>query len=221
MVDLELRRWRGCVDHRQVKAGATFRCDFVTVFRRSRVKGNRRLALCVRTQLLAALVNRPSIRTLNLVDGKLPRLFSALLMIIALVSTGATASSVSTAVANAQSVSACGLSDPAFCDTFDTPAGTGNRSGQLNGTVWGVSRLSGDDNFGNPADGWGQSQQTLCGTTQAVTPDNDIFLCNGLLVEGQDDNEGVTTIAMYPKQPFDFAGRTGKVTRSEERRVGK
>src|SRR4029453_6318074 len=25
---------------------------------------------------------------------------------------------------------------PAFCDTFDTAAGTGNRSGQPNGTVW-------------------------------------------------------------------------------------
>ena len=28
---------------------------------------------------------------------------------------------------------------PAFCDTFDQPAGTGNRSGDLNGAVWGVS----------------------------------------------------------------------------------
>ena len=40
-------------------------------------------------------------------------------------------------------------STPAFCDTFDTAAGIGNRSGQLNGTVWGVSRWTGDMNFGS------------------------------------------------------------------------
>jgi hypothetical protein len=36
----------------------------------------------------------------------------------------------------------------AFCETFDAPAGTGNRSGDLNGKVWGVSRILGDTNFG-------------------------------------------------------------------------
>ena len=45
----------------------------------------------------------------------------------------------------------------AFCDTFDAPAGTGNRSGDLNGSIWGVSRILGDTNFGQ-------------GTTNAAPP---------------------------------------------------
>src|SRR5690348_1396148 len=53
----------------------------------------------------------------------------------------------------AQTAGGCSLSQPAFCDTFDAPAGTGNRSGQLNGTVWGVSRTTGHTNFSTPADG--------------------------------------------------------------------
>jgi hypothetical protein len=36
-------------------------------------------------------------------------------------------------------------------------------------------------------------------------------ICNGQLREAVNDNHNVTTLAMYPKQPFDFAGRTGKV----------
>ena len=53
---------------------------------------------------------------------------------------------------NPPSAKACGMQlggAPAFCDTFDTAAGIGNRSGQLNGTIWGVSRWTGDMNFGS------------------------------------------------------------------------
>src|SRR5258708_34904758 len=76
------------------------------------------------------------------------------------------------------------LAQPASCETFAAPAGTGNRSGQLNGTLWGVSHVSGDDNYGSPANGWGSSTQTVCGTSQLVQPPTDVFVCNGTMVEG-------------------------------------
>src|SRR5215471_13237591 len=52
---------------------------------------------------------------------------------------------------------------PAFCETFDQPAGTGNRSGDLNGTLWGVSRITGNVNLGSPADGWEPTSMQKCG----------------------------------------------------------
>src|SRR5579871_3786241 len=112
---------------------------------------------------------------------------------------------------SARASGSCGLSGPAFCETFDAPAGIGNRAGQLNGTVWGESHTTGNNGLPQPAMGWAASQQTVCGTTQSVTPDQDAYICNGQLVEGQDDAGTVTSLALYPKQPFDFAGRTGKI----------
>jgi hypothetical protein len=105
---------------------------------------------------------------------------------------------------------ACGLPSAAFCETFDAPAGIGNRSGQLNGTLWGVSRSSGSQY--NP---WAQTQlngiSTACPSTAFVFAPNDIVICNGQLNESVDDNGAPQTLDMYPKQPFDFEGRTGKV----------
>src|SRR6266567_564861 len=124
----------------------------------------------------------------------------------AMIVNGSAFGSVATATGN------CGLSAAAFCETFDAPAGIGNRSGELNGSLWGVSHVSGDDNIGNPANGWGLANMMMCGKPQTVGPMNYVFMCNGRLMEGQDDDTGVTSLSMYPKQPFDFAGRTGKVT---------
>jgi uncharacterized repeat protein (TIGR01451 family) len=101
---------------------------------------------------------------------------------------------------------------PAFCETFDQPAGTGNRSGDLNGTLWGVSRLLGGVNSGQAQ--WYDASPTMmnkCGTMVQVQPDNDVQICNGQLVESVYDQHGVTSLAMYPKQPFDIAGRIGTV----------
>jgi len=106
----------------------------------------------------------------------------------------------------------CGLAQPAFCDTFDAPAGTGNRSGDLDGKVWGVSRELGAFNSGQGQ--YNSASPVLmdrCGSAVTVAPPNDVAICNGRLVEAQYDQHGVTSIAMYPKQPFDFAGRTGTV----------
>jgi hypothetical protein len=108
-------------------------------------------------------------------------------------------------------VGSCGLAQPAFCETFDAPAPTGSRSGPLNGILWGVSRTTGNTNLGSPADGWSQTQLDACGTTRTVTPPNDIALCNGQLREATNDGGTMTSLAIYPKQPFDIAGRVGIV----------
>ncbi len=107
----------------------------------------------------------------------------------------------------------------AFCDTFDAPAGIGNRSGDLNGYVWGVSRILGDTNFGQGTANAAPPTALLgCGGTSTVLPPRDVIICNGQLREATNDNASgmfdagtVTVLAMYPKQPFDFAGRTGTV----------
>ena len=38
-----------------------------------------------------------------------------------------------------------------------------------------------------------------------------IQICNGQLVTTVNDGGSVTSLAMYPRQPFDFAGRTGTI----------
>jgi hypothetical protein len=50
-----------------------------------------------------------------------------------------------------------------------------------------------------------------CGVNVAVQPPNDVAICAGQLVEAVSDQTGVTSLAMYPKQPFDIAGRTGTI----------
>jgi hypothetical protein len=94
-----------------------------------------------------------------------------------------------------------------FCETFDQPSPVTNRSGQLNGTLWGVSRLAGGNNT------WKNSILEGCNGPQAASPNGatDVIICNGQLRQSVDDNHDVTVLAMYPKQPFDFANRTGTV----------
>lgn len=108
-----------------------------------------------------------------------------------------------------------------FCETFDAPAGlAGARSGDLNANVWGASRSQGT-NFGQSwYNIWNPTAIKKCdGTAPTVLPPNDIIICNGQLREASNDNNDggfddgdVTSLAMYPKQPFDFAGRTGTVS---------
>ena len=105
----------------------------------------------------------------------------------------------------------CSLAQIAFCDTFAQPAGTGNRSGDLNGTVWGISRVSGGINSSSVTDPWAAFARNTCGTFITVVPEADNAVCNNLWVEGQDDQGNYQVLAAYPKQPFDIAGRTGKV----------
>lgn len=112
-----------------------------------------------------------------------------------------------------QLLSAPAGTQPAFCETFDAPAGTGTRSGQLNGTLWGVSRLLGSINSGqNQYFDVAATTIQLCGTSLQVIDPNDVQICGGQLVESVWDQTGVTSLAMYPKQPFDISGgRTGTI----------
>jgi hypothetical protein len=93
-----------------------------------------------------------------------------------------------------------------FCDTFDQPNPITNRSGQMNGVVWGVSRAQGGGTT------WGRSTMVGCAGSTPVFPPFDVIICNGRVRASQWDMGGVTMLAMYPKQPFDFTGRTGTVS---------
>jgi hypothetical protein len=101
----------------------------------------------------------------------------------------------------------------AFCDTLDTPDPTpGTRSGALNGVLWGVSRQSSSTNPGQGmANDWANSVQNECANQVQVAPDNDVRVCESELVESINDDTGQNILAMYPRQPFNFAGRTGTV----------
>ena len=72
-----------------------------------------------------------------------------------------------------QSVSAagaCGLPQPAFCDTFSTTYNGGGRSGQLDPSRWSVTRqLAGMPNA------WAASSLPMCDKNFGIlTPDNDV-----------------------------------------------
>lgn len=108
-----------------------------------------------------------------------------------------------------------------FQDNFNTKnPGIPSRTGDLDPNVWGVSRATGEVNFGQGQyNNWASTLLQKCdGTTLRVLPPNDIIICNGQLRQASNDNLSgifdlgtVTVLAMYPKQPFDFEGRTGTV----------
>jgi hypothetical protein len=91
-----------------------------------------------------------------------------------------------------------------FCETFDAKnPGIPSRTGDLDPNVWGVSRASGSSKWKTV------TAQACTGLTAPTT--HDVIICNGQLREATNDNGDVIVLAMYPKQPFDFAGRTGTV----------
>lgn len=114
-----------------------------------------------------------------------------------------------TLAGGANAAPGCGLPDAAFCETFDTPKpDSTTRTGDLDETYWGVSRIhrpegSGDVSSPTPT-------ATLDGVS--VRPPNDVRISGGLLHEAQNDGDGESVLAMYPKQPWDIAGRTGTAT---------
>jgi hypothetical protein len=91
-----------------------------------------------------------------------------------------------------------------FCETFDAKnPGIPSRTGDLDPNVWGVSRANGDNS-------WTATRVDACNGLTAPSA-KDLIICNGQLRQATNDNHFVTVLAMYPKQPFDFAGRTGTV----------
>ena len=105
----------------------------------------------------------------------------------------------------------CGLTAPSFCETFDAPAGAGTRTGDLDPVLWGVSRI-GITNPGQYINDIALASVTGCGSTAFAAPPSDVRICNGQMYEAVNDGGGVSNLNTYPKQPFSFAGRTGKVT---------
>ncbi len=103
----------------------------------------------------------------------------------------------------------------AFCDDFDSAVANnpaGSRSGDLNNTLWGVSRMADYNLYGGVINKMLPPRLVGCGTdTASAIPPKDVRVCNGRMLEAQDDNHGVVELTIYPKQPFDFAGRTGTV----------
>lgn len=109
----------------------------------------------------------------------------------------------------------CGIqSNPAsvaFCETFDSPATTISRAGQLNSAQWTVSR-SGPSNQGQGEFSiWNSSSLDACGTMQSANAGSDLVVCNGQLRQSLNDGDQVRGLNMMPNRPFDFAGRTGTI----------
>jgi hypothetical protein len=117
-----------------------------------------------------------------------------------------------TIVSGQSSANPCGMqlnqAPVIFCDTFSVAHPVTNRSGQLDGVVWGVSRL------GGRGIEWHDSTIDGCNGPRPASAINatDVIVCNGQLRQSYHDNHDVTVMAMYPKQPFDWANRTGTVS---------
>ena len=105
----------------------------------------------------------------------------------------------------------------AFCEGFNTAYAndaTSNRSGDLDSRLWGVSRTNTATNTSQgQLNTWSPTTLSAgCGAGQTVLPTADVRVCNGRLYEGVTDDHGQSTLAIYPKQPFDISGgRTGTV----------
>jgi hypothetical protein len=109
-----------------------------------------------------------------------------------------------------------------FCEPFDVAnSGTPSRTGGLDPNVWGVSRTAGGAaNLGQGQyNVWPPTTLIGCTATTTVVDPNDVSVCNSQLREALNDNVTgvfdagtVAVLTMYPKQPFNFAGRTGTVS---------
>ena len=105
----------------------------------------------------------------------------------------------------------CLVANAAFCETFDGAKSGGTRTGDLDPVLWGVSRL-GDINPGGIFNNVQDTNIVGCdGVSRVVQPPNDVIVCNGQMREALNDNHSVADVNTYPKQPFDFANRTGTV----------
>jgi hypothetical protein len=121
---------------------------------------------------------------------------------------------------------ACGLATPAFCEGFET-AHPGGRGGDLDERVFGFARWGHQVQYTwerAPAHTYGDDYlfpATFCGKPfDGVLPDDDVRTCNGVGVDGASsgqlnetfDDQGATGVnALRIRQPFDFAGRVGKI----------
>jgi hypothetical protein len=112
------------------------------------------------------------------------------------------------------------LQSAAFCDTFDAPSGNRGRAGELDSARWGGSRLAPSLNSGFGAAtpiGLATLRPCRSGLPNQVFPPSDTLVCDGngaiasahLMVAVGAQNYGQNSYRI--RQPFDFAGRTGKI----------
>jgi hypothetical protein len=118
-------------------------------------------------------------------------------------------------------VPGCGFETAAFCETFDAPAHEQGRAGELDTRRWSGARLAPQLPSANGvAIGIGPGQLPAdCrpGLPSSVYPDRDALICapsssissSHLLVVAAAQNYGQNSYRI--RQPFDFAGRTGKI----------
>jgi hypothetical protein len=110
----------------------------------------------------------------------------------------------------------CGLTAAAFCDNFEKPS-PGGRAGDLDETKWSIARVAQYVAPPTFLDAWPASVFQGCGaTTDNVVPDKDHTFCvdsNGNRILGQTFNDSgqFGYFSMRPRQPFDFAGRSGTI----------
>jgi hypothetical protein len=115
----------------------------------------------------------------------------------------------------------CSLAAAAFCDTFGAPSATRGRGGDLDPAKWMTARLSGQimssgQGVANPVP-VAPAPPCRAGITQmSLLPPNDTLVCDPsgskpsqLMTAVSIQNYGVNSY--MPRQPFDFAGRTGKI----------
>lgn len=123
----------------------------------------------------------------------------------------------------------CGLGDnAAFCDSFDAPSSTKGRAGELDPLKWSAARQQPQaPTGGNIAIGITAATLPACRADlpAKVFPDQDTVICdpngsirsNHLLMAVAAQNYGQNTYRI--RQPFDFAGRTGKIVFDAEART--
>lgn len=115
----------------------------------------------------------------------------------------------------------CGLAEAAaFCDPFDAPSANHGRAGELDPLKWSGARQAPQaPTGGNIAIGITSASLPSCraGLPSKVFPDQDTLICdpsasirsNHLLTAVAAQNYGQNSYRI--RQPFDFAGRTGKI----------
>jgi hypothetical protein len=113
----------------------------------------------------------------------------------------------------------CALSEPAFCDTFETRA-PGGRGGDLDENLWSVARVNHKVNSSQgELVSWPSVPLSACGMIiEDVFPDQDVITCQHPitgrteLTSVFDDAEGPVFQSFRVIQPFDFADRVGRIT---------
>lgn len=125
----------------------------------------------------------------------------------------------STGVPDAPLSGSCDLTEPSFCETFDTRM-PGGRGGDLDESIWSVARVS---QKVNPSQGelvsWPATTLSACGNEiEGVFSDAAVTFCKQpetgrtILTSTFDDAEGPVFQSFRVIQPFDFTDRVGHIT---------